>query len=239
MELDMENNLNKNKYEKSRVTDVKRLVGMAMFAALAYVVGFATSWAKIAHLTFDAKDAIITLAAFIYGPVSAIVISFITALIETLTLTLTVTFWHGFLMDFASSATFALVASLVYKKKRSFNGAILGFALASVFTTAVMLGLNILMTPLYMKQLGVPMDAKGVIKQIPTLLLPFNFAKALMNSAIAMVLYKPLSQAMRRAGLVKGEVNMRFNKQSVYLLVIAAVAAVLAIVLFIITKSMN
>ena len=39
-----------------------------------------------------------------------------------------------------------------------------------------------------MKQLGVPMTASGVIQQIPKLLLPFNFAKALMNSALAMVL---------------------------------------------------
>ena len=234
MEFDMEKKSNQKK-----TLDVKRLVGMAMFAALAYVVGFATSWAKVAHLTFDAKDAVITLAAFIYGPVSAVVISFITALIETLTLTLTVTFWHGFLMDFASSATFAFVASIIYKNKRSLSGAILGFALATVITTGVMLGLNILMTPLYMKQLGVPMDAAAVIKQIPGLLLPFNFAKALMNSAIAMVLYKPVSQAMRRAGLVKGEVNMKFNKQSIYLLIIAGVAAAMAIALFIITKTIN
>ncbi len=239
----MENNNLENKTQKragrSKSVDVKRLVGMSMFAALAFAVGFATSWAKVAHLSFDAKDAVITLAAFIYGPISAIVISLITAIIESLVLTMSVTFWHGLLMDFVSSATFALTATLIYNKKRSFGGAILGFASAPVVTTAIMLGLNILITPLYMKQLGVPMTAMGVVEQIPTLLLPFNFAKALMNSALAMVLYKPISQAMKKAGLAKGEASMRFNKKSVYLLIIAGAFAVAAIALFIITKSIN
>ena len=234
----MDNNLNKSN-KKTRGVDVKWLVGISMFAALAYAVGFATSWLKVAHLTFDAKDAIITLAAFIYGPVSAVSISFVTALIESLTLTFAVTFWHGFLMDFVSSATFALTATLIYKKIKSFNGAIISFAVATLVTTAIMLGLNILVTPLYTAQIGFPMTAGDVVKQIPTLLLPFNFAKALMNSAIAMVLYKPISQSMKKAGLLKGEFNTRFNRKSVYLLIISAIAAIAAIVLFIITKSMN
>ncbi len=243
MEFNMENNNIENKTQKraarSKSVDVKRLVGMSMFAALAFAVGFATSWAKVAHLSFDAKDAVITLAAFIYGPISAITISLITAIIESLVLTMSITFWHGLLMDFVSSAAFALTATLIYNKKRSFNGALLGFLAATVVTTAVMLGLNILMTPLYMKQLGVPMTAYGVIQQIPKLLLPFNLAKALMNSALAMVLYKPVAQALRKAKLLKGEANMRFNKKSLMILIIAAACAILSIVIFIITKSLN
>ena len=143
-------------------------------------------------------------------------------------------------MDFVSSAVFSLTAALIYKKKRSFNGAIIGFACATVITTVVMLGLNILITPLYMKQLGVPMSAGDVIAMIPKLLLPFNFAKALMNSAIAMVLYKPVSQTMRKAGFAKGDVvGLKFNRQSVILIIICSVAIVAALAIFIVTNALN
>jgi riboflavin transporter FmnP len=233
-------NKSKPAFNRRKTTDVKRLVGMAMFASLAIILGFATSSVKVAHLTFDAKDAVITLSAFVYGPVSAVAISFIVAFIESVFITFTHTFWHGLLMDFVSSAVFSLTATLIYKKKRSFNGAIIGFAFSTVITTAAMLGLNILITPLYMKQLGVPMSAGDVIAMIPKLLLPFNFAKALMNSAIAMVLYKPVSQAMRKAGFAKGDVvGLKFNKKSLILVIICLVAMIAAVTIFIVTSALN
>ena len=40
-------------------TETHRLVGMAIFCALALVATLATKWAQIAFLTFDAKDAVI------------------------------------------------------------------------------------------------------------------------------------------------------------------------------------
>ena len=54
---------------------------MAMFAALAYGVTFVFR-IPVQFLTFDAKDAVISIASFIYGPTSAIVISLIAAFIE-------------------------------------------------------------------------------------------------------------------------------------------------------------
>ena len=88
--------------------DIKRLVGMAVFAALAYAVTFVFR-IPVQFLTFDAKDAILTVAAFVYGPVSAIIMSLIPAFIEFITISGT-GFW-GFLMNFASSACFSFPAA--------------------------------------------------------------------------------------------------------------------------------
>lgn len=219
--------------EKKRLnpkkTDVKRLVGMAVFSALAYAVTFVFR-IPVAFLTFDAKDAVLTVASFIYGPIAALIMAFIPAFIEFITISQT-GFW-GFLMNHLSSACFAFTASLIYKKKRSFSGAVIGIYSAIVITTLFMIPMNILITPIYTKT-----SAADVIKILPTLLLPFNFAKALMNGAITMFLYKPVSTAMKRAGFIKGNVDFRFSKNSVITLIAGGITLISAIVIFIILKA--
>ena len=201
---------------------------MAMFAALAYGVTFIFR-IPVSFLTFDAKDAVLTIAAFIYGPVSALIMSFIPAFIEFVTISST-GFW-GFLMNFASSACFSFTASVIYKYRRTFNGAIIGLYASVVATTALMILLNILVTPIYM---DVPRAV--VFDLLPKLLLPFNFAKSLMNAAIALLIYKPVSIAMKRAGLIHGKMDAKFNKQSVITLVVGAITLAAAITIFIILK---
>ena len=200
-----------------------------MFSALAYATTFIFH-IKVQFLTFDAKDAVLTIASFIYGPLSAIIMSLIPALIEFITIGSDTGFW-GLLMNFSSSAIFTFTASLIYKYKRSFNGAIIGLYAAVILTAGLMIPLNILITPIYMK---VPTET--VIEFIPTLLFPFNLAKALMNAAIVMFLYKPVSIAMKRAKLIEGDVNVKFNAQSVIMLVIGTITLATAIVLFIVLK---
>ncbi len=179
---------------KRNLTNVKLISGIGVFSALAIIVAFATSAIKVGFLSFDAKDAVITLAAFIYGPLSGVIIAAVAALVEFLTFSTTGP--YGLLMNFASSATFALVSSLVYERKKTFNFAIIGIYSGVISVTAVMLVLNIFVTPHYM---GTTMEA--VIALLPTILLPFNFAKALFNGGAVLLLYKPLVRAMRRAKL--------------------------------------
>ena len=222
----------KIKSKQPKRLDVKTLVGVSMFAALAYIATFIFR-INVMFLTFDVKDAVITISSFIYGPLAALVSSFLVAFLEFITISGTGV--YGFIMNFASSAAFSVTASLIYKHKRDFLGAIISIYSASVVLVAVMMAMNVLVTPYYMTGGNV----EAVVALIPKLLLPFNVAKALMNSAVVMLLYKPVSQALKRARLVKGSFNMRFNKQSVYLLIIAILTSAAAAALFIVTKSIN
>jgi hypothetical protein len=106
-----------------------------------------------------------------------------------------------------------------------------------------MLLLNIFVTPFYLVYIGVPSkdvaDAQ-VMDLLPKVLLPFNFAKALMNSAVAMLLYKPISKALKKTGLSVSKSTdandaFKFNKNTVVILSvgIVALAAAIAIILFI------
>jgi riboflavin transporter FmnP len=220
--------------KKINKISTEKMAGIAIFSALAFVVSLVVRF-PVQFLTFDAKDAVITIAAFVYGPLSAVIISFLAALIEMITIS--TTGWYGFLMNFASSAVFSLTASLIYTKKRNLNGAIISLYSAIGATVGVMLLLNLLVTPLYLQYVGAPITNADMVAMLPTLLLPFNFAKALMNSAIVMLLYKPTVMALKRLGLVKthgGAAAMTFNRTTKIILALGAVGLVLSIVIFLI-----
>ena len=179
----MNNNLIKSRER------VKRLVFIALFAALAYASTMIIH-PKVLFLTFDVKDAVITLAAMAFGPVSGVVISFLAALIELITISETGI--YGFIMNFLGSAVFSLTASIIYKYKKTLAGGIIGLAAAVFSMTATMLLANIFVTPFFMKS-----STEEVIKMIPTILLPFNFLKALANAGLVIGFYKPISNALK------------------------------------------
>ena len=181
-------NMNRN----NNLADAKKLAGAGIFAALAIAVSFATSFIKIGYLSLDAGDIIIVLASFIYGSGVGVAISLISAMAGFF---YSGTMWWGALMDFASSVVFAFTASFIYSKRKTFNFAIIGIYSAVVAVTAVMMPLNILITPLYM-----PVSVEFVIKEIPRILLPFNFTKAIFNGGMVLLLYKPLVKTLRKTG---------------------------------------
>lgn len=182
--------------------DARTLTGVGIFAALAAVVSFLTSVLKVGFLSIDAGDIVIVIASFIYGPVSGAAVSLISALASFL---YSGTGFWGFFMDFVSSAAFACMASFIYSRKRDFKSAIIGIGVSVLTTTLIMIPMNRLITPLFtMKYFGNDLQkaTEYVVSLIPTLLIPFNFAKALLNGAAALVLYKPLVRAMRAAKLI-------------------------------------
>ena len=177
--------------------NVKKLVIAALFSALAYAATLLTAWIKVSgFLTFDAKDTLVTIAGLILGPIYAIVISFIVSLIEIIFLPET-GFW-GFLMNFLSTAAFSAVCALIYKYKKNIKGACVGLV-ASVFSmTAMMVLLNLVVTPIYT---GMP--TATIAAMIPTLFLPFNFTKAVLNAALVLILYKPISRALKATKMLE------------------------------------
>ena len=172
---------------------IKKISGTALFSTLAYLCVFVFR-IRVEFLTFDIKDAIFAICGMVFGPVSAIVSSFLVSILEMVTVSGTGP--YGLVMNFASSATFAFFASLIYKFRRKYSGAVMGLLAAVCGMTAVMMGMNLLVTPHYM---GVSTAEVAAI--IPTLLLPFNLTKAFFNAGISLLLYKPFSTALRAAKL--------------------------------------
>ena len=61
-----------------------------------------------------------------------------------------------------------------------------------------MVVLNLFVTPLYT---GLP--TADIATMIPTILFPFNLTKAVMNAALVLLLYKPISRTMKATGIAK------------------------------------
>lgn len=221
---------------KNKNKTLEKVVGIAIFSALALVVALVCNVIPPVQgfLSLDVKDAVITIAAFTYGPVSAVCISFISALIELLTFS--TTGWYGFVMNFVSSAVFSLTATLLYMRRRTLNGALTALFAAVVATTGAMLLLNTFVTPLYLVTKGLALDVakQSVADMLPKILLPFNFAKTMLNGSVLMLMYKPVTIAMSGAGLIeKKNASISFNKSSAVILAIgiATLATALAIIL--------
>lgn len=178
---------------------IKKMALLALFTAMAFAVTFAFR-INVSFLTFDAKDAIVGIAAMIFGPASGVVISLLVATIEQLTVGDT-GFW-GWLMDFASTATFSVVAGYIYSKRRNVLGVAIALISAVIATVTIMLLCNLLITPVYMK-----VEIGQVIALIPTLLFPFNLAKYVLNAGLVLALYKPLVTALRGAKLLPSSQN--------------------------------
>ena len=201
--------------------DIRKLTVSAMICAFAFLAMFVFRF-KVSFLTFDFKDAILSINALLYGPVMGIVSAALVAFIEFITVSDTGV--YGLIMNFLSSAAFTLACGLVYKYKRDFSGAIIA-AITSIFSvTSVMLLANIFVTPYYM---GV--ERSMVISMLPSLLLPFNLSKAVMNAAVLLIIYKPFTTVLRKTGFLSSKESGKYKMglKSVLLLVISVIVIIL------------
>ena len=180
---------------KNNQKGIKQLAVIAMFCALAYACMLVVK-IPVQFLTLDIKDSIIILCGLIFGPLTAVVISFIVPFLEFITISGTGV--YGLIMNVLSSLSFSLTASLIYRYKKTFFGAISGLVSGVLAMTAIMMLANLFITPYYM---GVP--AATVAALIPKLLLPFNLIKAVLNAAIVLLFYKPISNILKRSGLLE------------------------------------
>jgi riboflavin transporter FmnP len=108
----------------------------------------------------------------------------------------------GMLMNILSSVSFACTAALIYKFKPSLAGAAAGLAAGCLAATGAMLLWNYIITPIYM---GVPRQV--VVNMLVPVFLPFNLIKTGINAAIAILLFKPVINALRKTGLYEGEIS--------------------------------
>ncbi|MBQ8203995.1 MAG: ECF transporter S component [Clostridia bacterium] len=208
-------------------TNLKKITLAALFCAVAYLCMFLFRF-KVSFLTFDFKDAILAVSAFLCGPLYAAACAVTVALIEFISVSDTGV--YGLIMNALSSTVFAGVCGIIYKYKRTLSGAVLGSVLAVISMVAVMMVANIFITPYYMGA-----ARSDVVAMIPTLLLPFNLSKGIVNAAITMIIYKPVTSALRKAGLVKSSAATTDKKKFAAISVISLIAlvAVVFVIIFV------
>lgn len=200
---------------------IRSMTTAAMLTALAVAAVWICRIPIVLFLKYEPKNVILTIGGFLFGPMMALVVTVASALIEMITVSDTAG-W-GLLMNILASGSFAVLASLAYRKKRTLTGAVIGLIGGTILSTAMMLLWNWLVTPLYM---GI--ERADVIKLLVPYFLPFNALKGSLNSSLTLLLYQPAVTALRHSGLLRTTPNTHAPQAKTTVLVSACAAALLA-----------
>jgi len=186
--------------KKTNKIDIKTIATLSMLCAAAYAVAaiftqFPSPFA-FSFLRYDPKDVIILIGGFLYGPLAAISISAVVSLLEMVTVSPEGPF--GFLMNFVSTTAIVLPASLIYSKRKTLDGAIIGLTVGVLSVTAVMALFNYLIVPIYR---GFPRAA--VVPMLLPVFVPFNLFKGIANAVLTILLFKPITTALLKEKLIE------------------------------------
>ena len=204
---------------------LKALLCMAMLTALAVAADMFLRIPGIGgFLTYEPKDVILTIGAFIFGPIAGLIMSLLVCLIEMVTVSTTGPI--GLLMNFLASAVFVGVSSVIYWRKKTLSRAIVGLIAGSLSMLLIMLLWNYIITPIYM---GVPREA--VLEMFLPLLIPFNLLKAGLNSALILFLYKGVVTALRKSRLIPERDSNDGEKKRSNTILMVCISAVLVVTL--------
>lgn len=192
-----------------RRTDVRKMTVTAMLAAVATVLMFLSFSVPLmpSFIKLDFSELPALLAAFAFGPVSGAAVCLVKNLVNVL---FTTTGGVGELSNFVLGASFVFTAGTVYRMRKNRAGALLG----SVVGAAVMAVIGVfsnyyIVYPVYTAMM--PMDViLGLYRAINPAVeslwdalvwfnLPFTFIKGLCSTAMAFVIYKPLSPILKGA----------------------------------------
>ncbi|MBQ7968936.1 MAG: ECF transporter S component [Clostridia bacterium] len=211
----------------------RKLTVLAMICALGFIAMFFFRF-NVGFLTFDFKDAILSVGALIYGPVAGAICSILVAVVESVTIGDTGP--YGLIMDILSSSAFLIPCGIVYKYKRSFSGAIIAAVSSVIAVVAVMAIANVFITPLYTGA-----SRSDVVGMLPTLLLPFNLSKGLMNASVMLLIYKPVTNILRKTSLLPPSNSTvdRKDKKSIILAVSSLVVLVLTAIFVVVVMKGN
>lgn len=198
---------------ESRRFNAKTVAKIAMFAALCTVLYFVP---KISipglppFLELNLSDIPMLIGGFALGPAAGAVIVFCKILFK---LPFTSTCCVGELADLLIGLAYVVPASFIYKKRRSFSGAVLGLAVGTLCSIACgMLTNRLILIPFYVRFMGMSMESLvNICKMLsPNLtvanfyryyifggVLPFNLLRCVLSSLVTVLLYKRISRLLK------------------------------------------
>jgi len=189
----------------------RKMVIIGMMTALAtivYYLDFPVPFMP-GFIKLDFSNVISLLTGFALGPVEGVIVCLLKNLIHLLIKGIDTTMGIGDIFDFVTSATFVLVAALIYKKNRTKKGAVIATLVGMLAFTVISLPLNyFIVYPIYFKAYGgeaailgayqkLMSSVKNIFSALCIFNLPFTFIKGLLCSIITIIIYKPLSPILK------------------------------------------
>lgn len=167
----------------------RRIAVYALFVALAMALSFVELplIPGLAWLKYDPSGIVCLIAGFAYGPSAAAIVS-----VLGFTPHLFTNPW-GSLMAVLVALALSVPAAYIYQRLRSRKGALIGILVGSVLALLAAIVGNLVITPIYAH-----MTIAQVAALIVPALLPFNVVKFALHGIITFVIYKPISNMLRR-----------------------------------------
>lgn len=177
--------------------NTKKITTVGMLCAMAIIINLMISFPiipSVSFLKYDPKDIIIVIGGFIFGPLTSLIMSAITSVLEIVYRGGTIL---DILMNIISTCTFAMTAAYCYKKMHTKKGAVLGLVFGIIACTVSMIIWNYVIDPIYFQ-----MPRSAVVAMLPAIAL-FNIIKCGLNMAVTLFLYKPVITILRNTNLVE------------------------------------
>lgn len=171
----------------------RKLTTMGLMAAISTVLLFFIRFPIFPAATFleyDPADIPLIIAAFLYGPINALVLTGVVCIIQGLTVS-AASGIIGILMHFFATGSLVLVSGAIYKKFSSNFGASIAVVAGVIAMTFTMVVWNLIFTPIFM---GAPREV--VMAMIGPIIIPFNLIKAGANSIVAFMIYKAVGKRL-------------------------------------------
>ena len=174
-----------------RTFTTRKLAFMSLLAAVSVLLVYLIHFPIIpglAFLEYDPADIAILIGTFLFGTGSGLLLTLVVSVLQGLTVSAQ-SGWIGILMHVIATGSMVLVAGAIYNRNRTLKRAVVALVAGTLTMTVVMAAWNVLITPLYM---GVTRNE--VISMLMTGFVPFNLAKAGINSVVTFLVYKPISR---------------------------------------------
>ncbi|MDE7107305.1 MAG: ECF transporter S component, partial [Clostridiales bacterium] len=213
-----------------------------------YILGFKLSFAFPGFLDFKLSDIPILIGSFTLGPVSGGVIVVVEILIK-LVVKGTTTMFVGELSDLITSCVFAVTAGIIYKRHRTFKGALVAMAVGTVAEVTVALLINwLVLVPFYAQVFGWDMIVFMMKPLFPACtkamffnyylwvsVLPFNLLRCLIAVGVTLLVYKRISRminSVNRKIYGKPDHDEAKSKKMTIILICVGVAVVALLITF-------
>ncbi|MBQ9860442.1 MAG: ECF transporter S component [Clostridia bacterium] len=175
---------------------LRKLTVMGMIIALSFAAVLFVRIPVVLFLSYEPKDVLLTVGAFLFGPVAGSIMATVVALLELVTISSTGII--GLVMNILSSCLFVCTAAAIYHRNKTLKNAVIGLICGALVATGGMLLWNYLITPLYMENT----TREQVAALLVPMFLPFNLLKTALNATLTLLLYKHISSALQSARLL-------------------------------------
>ena len=183
--------MEEKKVDLKKRFSAKRLALIAVFVALSYVVSLFDFpiFPAVPFLKLDFGNVFILLIAFLLGPIEGVIVCVVKESFRMIGGTVV-----GELANMMITCSFILVPAVVYQFKKGLKWVVPCLAIACVIATGVALLTNRFINfPLYMGA-----GAAAVFAESFWFILAFNLVKTVAISILTLLLYKRLSNFLKR-----------------------------------------